>query len=346
MHQQIALLFSILLSTYPALAATQSSEDLGIIDFPNSGSPQSQPHLRRGVLLLHSFEYEDARQEFLRAQQADSDFSLAYMRASHIVETRDWGSNLLEDFERSDLGVKARSCLLFAQEAQAAYAEPLRRNPGRSLSLLGMALASHAAAPHTLAPAVNGLRENWKDGDPDFPTLPEMPSDGLGPNGSEGGGPQPAKLGTIFRFASDSDRFFFGGQPSLDDLAKLNEFGVRTVINLRSHQEMEQLDFDEETAAREAGFVYVHFPVTAADTNQEGLEDLFDILQDPASQPIFLHCRTSNRSGFIWALFKGLRGGHSENDALRQGKQAGLRSAPLKERARRLLSRGPKKENP
>ncbi len=347
MHQWIALLFSILLSTYPALAATQSRENLGIIDFPKFRSPQTQAYFPRSVLLLHNFEYEDARQAFLKAQQADFDVALSYMKASHIVQTRDWESNLLGNCEHSDLALKARACLFFALGVQAAYPESLRRNPGHSFSLLGMDLASHAAGdPHTPAAAVNDLRENWKEGDPVLPTLPEMPSDGIGQNGSEGGGPQPSELGTIPRFTSDSGRFFFGGQPSLDDLAKLKEFGVQTVINLRSHEEMERLEFDEETAARKTGFRYVHFPVTADDLNQEGLQDLFDIVQDPASQPIFLHCRTSNRSGFIWALFKGLRDSHSGNDALRQGEQAGLRSPPLKERARRLISRGSKEANP
>ena len=51
---------------------------LGEIDFPNSGAPAAQPHFIEGVLLLHSFEYEDAAAAFRRAQEADPDFALAY----------------------------------------------------------------------------------------------------------------------------------------------------------------------------------------------------------------------------------------------------------------------------
>ncbi len=40
--------------------------DLGRIDFPTSGAPQAQPHFLRGVLLLHNFEYRDARKSFGR----------------------------------------------------------------------------------------------------------------------------------------------------------------------------------------------------------------------------------------------------------------------------------------
>jgi len=54
------------------------TSDLGRIEFPSTGSEQAQEPFLRGVLLLHSFEYEDAREEFRRAQGADPGFALAY----------------------------------------------------------------------------------------------------------------------------------------------------------------------------------------------------------------------------------------------------------------------------
>jgi tetratricopeptide (TPR) repeat protein len=51
---------------------------LGQIHFPNSGSPEAQEAFIEGVLLLHSFEYEDAREAFQAAQQTDPSFALAY----------------------------------------------------------------------------------------------------------------------------------------------------------------------------------------------------------------------------------------------------------------------------
>jgi tetratricopeptide (TPR) repeat protein len=53
-------------------------EQLGAIDFPTSGSAAAQPHFVTGVLLLHSFEYDDAREAFQLAQQADPAFAMAY----------------------------------------------------------------------------------------------------------------------------------------------------------------------------------------------------------------------------------------------------------------------------
>src|SRR2546429_5346492 len=51
---------------------------LGTIDFPTSGAPAAQVPFVRGVLLLHSFEYQDALQAFREAQRIDSGFPLAY----------------------------------------------------------------------------------------------------------------------------------------------------------------------------------------------------------------------------------------------------------------------------
>ena len=60
------------------LPAPLTAQTLGRIDFPNSGKPEAQAPFLRGVLLLHSFEYEDAAQAFRQAEQADPEFAMAY----------------------------------------------------------------------------------------------------------------------------------------------------------------------------------------------------------------------------------------------------------------------------
>ena len=62
---------------FGSLVFAQES-DLGRIDFPTSGSPEAQKHFLRGVLLLHSFEYGDAAEEFQQAQRLEPGFAMAY----------------------------------------------------------------------------------------------------------------------------------------------------------------------------------------------------------------------------------------------------------------------------
>ena len=50
---------------------------LGVLDFPNSGAAEAQEAFVRGVMLLHSFEFDDARTAFLEAQTLDPGFAMA-----------------------------------------------------------------------------------------------------------------------------------------------------------------------------------------------------------------------------------------------------------------------------
>jgi tetratricopeptide (TPR) repeat protein len=74
----------LVLSALPALCAPQAGPPpaqpavLGRISFPNSGAAAAQAPFVRGVLLLHSFEYDDAIAAFREAQQIDPGFALAY----------------------------------------------------------------------------------------------------------------------------------------------------------------------------------------------------------------------------------------------------------------------------
>lgn len=75
-----------------ALPASIRSQELGVVDFPTSGSPAAQPLFIKGVLLMHSFEYDDAREAFVEAQKADPAFAMAYwgeaMSYNHAVWQR------------------------------------------------------------------------------------------------------------------------------------------------------------------------------------------------------------------------------------------------------------------
>jgi len=75
-----------------SLAWIGTAQELGTIDFPTSGSVAAQPLFIKGVLLMHSFEYDDAREAFAEAQKADPGFAMAYwgeaMTFNHAVWQR------------------------------------------------------------------------------------------------------------------------------------------------------------------------------------------------------------------------------------------------------------------
>ncbi|MEP0547164.1 MAG: hypothetical protein ABJF88_09535 [Rhodothermales bacterium] len=57
--------------------AALAQSDYGQTEFANSGAAEAQTPFLRGLLMLHSFEYEDAREAFQEARRIDPDFAMA-----------------------------------------------------------------------------------------------------------------------------------------------------------------------------------------------------------------------------------------------------------------------------
>src|SRR5205085_9164912 len=85
-----------------SFAAEPPAPVLGRVSFPTSGAAAAQPAFVRGVLYLHSFEYDDAIAAFREAQTVDPGFAMAY-----------WGEALAYDqplWENQQI-VRARAAL-------------------------------------------------------------------------------------------------------------------------------------------------------------------------------------------------------------------------------------------
>lgn len=57
---------------------TAETDQLGKITYDFKGAEEAQPHFKKGLLLMHNFEYKDARESFLEAQKIDSKFVMAF----------------------------------------------------------------------------------------------------------------------------------------------------------------------------------------------------------------------------------------------------------------------------
>ena len=75
----------------------ETRSQLGDISFPNSGAAAAQEPFLRGMLLLHSFEYDDAAAAFRDAQAADSSFALSYWGEALTHYRPVWGKENLDE---------------------------------------------------------------------------------------------------------------------------------------------------------------------------------------------------------------------------------------------------------
>ena len=128
----------------------------------------------------------------------------------------------------------------------------------------------------------------------------------------------------IKNFLRINDKICTGGQPSLDDLARLKADGVKAIINLRLASE---INMEEEAAtAKELGLRYFHIPFDSANPKPEAVGEFLKVMADPANRPVFIHCTTANRVGAFWMIYRVLKDGWKLEEAEEEAKKVGLRT--------------------
>lgn len=107
-------------TVWPTCRAASGPFGLGEIHFPNSGAPAAQRDFMRGVLLLYSFEYGDARRAFRAAERIDPSFAMAYWGEAMTYDEPIW-------YEEDLVGAHAALAKLAPTAAQRAAKTPTTR---------------------------------------------------------------------------------------------------------------------------------------------------------------------------------------------------------------------------
>ena len=109
----LSLLFSLALSRGVLAADAPALGDLskvGTVNFPNSCSEKARPEFLRGVALLHSFFYEEARRVFTSVAAMDPDCAVAYWGVAMTWYHPIWAPPTDEDLKAGlDAVAKAES---------------------------------------------------------------------------------------------------------------------------------------------------------------------------------------------------------------------------------------------
>jgi protein-tyrosine phosphatase len=123
----------------------------------------------------------------------------------------------------------------------------------------------------------------------------------------------------IDNFGQVSATYFRGGQPEGQDYVDLAAFGVRTLIDL---QEADG-DPNEARLAQANGMRYVRIPMsTHRPPTGEQLAQFFRIVNDPASQPVYVHCKGGrHRTGVMTAAYRMTFDGWNADRAFGEMKQ-------------------------
>ena len=141
---------------------------------------------------------------------------------------------------------------------------------------------------------------------------------------------EPAKdASSIKNFLRVNEQICTGGQPTMAELEKLKQEGVRAIINLRRPSEY---NAEEEAAkANELGLRYVNIPVDSSAPQDAQVGDFLKATDDPANRPAFIHCASAGRVGAFWMVRRVLRDGWSIEKAEDEAKKIGMNNPKLRE---------------
>jgi uncharacterized protein (TIGR01244 family) len=129
------------------------------------------------------------------------------------------------------------------------------------------------------------------------------------------------------------------GKPSVETLSKLKDLGFRTAIDLR--QPVEGVEAARK-AVEQQGLTFVSVPVSPETFRADDAKRVAAILDDARAGPVLLYCSSSNRVGGVIAVVEGLRG-KPRDEALAEGRKAGLKSAAMEKAVLKVLDEAPEK---
>jgi protein tyrosine phosphatase (PTP) superfamily phosphohydrolase (DUF442 family) len=122
----------------------------------------------------------------------------------------------------------------------------------------------------------------------------------------------------IGNFGKINDNYYRGAQPKGNDYRDLAKLGVKTVIDLQADGPS-----SEAASVKAAGmnFVRIGMTTTKAPTDAQ-IEQFFDIVSNPANQPVYVHCAGGrHRTGTMTALYRMTYDGWTAAQAYNEMKQ-------------------------
>ena len=139
----------------------------------------------------------------------------------------------------------------------------------------------------------------------------------------------------ILNFLQVNTEFCTAGQPTSEQLSKLKQDGIRTVLNLRVPSEHDAAA--EEAAVRALGMNYLNIPIAGANVEDSQVTTFLTFTDNEDNRPMFIHCASANRVGALWMIRRVIRDGWNTTDAETEAGEIGLSSPALLAFARQYI---------
>ncbi len=144
------------------------------------------------------------------------------------------------------------------------------------------------------------------------------------------------KLGEIEK-AFSVGSVILAGQPERSDFQTLQRAGVKRVVNL--YRDKNSV-LNETEVCRELNLEYQHVPF---DDESQLNDSIFNTVRlallESNSKPVFVHCKSNDRVGAVWAAYRTLDQGIGLEVAILEAKAMGLKTAGYERKLRSYVAR-------
>jgi tyrosine-protein phosphatase SIW14 len=126
---------------------------------------------------------------------------------------------------------------------------------------------------------------------------------------------------SIANFGKMDDNFYRGAQPTADDYKALKNFGISTIIDLRSDHES-----FAKSAAEAAGLKYYLIPMDGVSApSNDDVANFLKIVNDPTTGKFYVHCKAGiHRTGTMGAVYRITHDGWDYNKVYTEMKDYGF----------------------
>lgn len=122
-------------------------------------------------------------------------------------------------------------------------------------------------------------------------------------------------MNDIYNFLSYHDKLSSSGMPTAEQMKSVAEAGVQTVINLAPHDVPDAMQ-DEPGLVASLGMQYINIPVNWGTPTRDGLNVFLDAMDANKDRKIHVHCEANFRASAFIAMYRILRLGWKEDEAL------------------------------
>jgi uncharacterized protein (TIGR01244 family) len=134
----------------------------------------------------------------------------------------------------------------------------------------------------------------------------------------------------IRNFARVETTVACAGAVATEAVPAIKKMGFASIINLRVPTE-QGADIDAQSAAaKAAGINYYNIPFSNASMDPAAVDRFLQVMNQPGSQPAFIHCASGNRAAAMWLVMRVLVDKWDLEKAGAEAAGLGLSSQPLK----------------